>query len=173
MAGEKAKFDTSHSQPIAVNETMTPFTQPVADEGSSGLAMGLTKLGVGAVEKSSFDKSKGEVEKVFRDISKLRDASNQNRISSGEARTRVSALVKKASTGMPWRAADFRKAASDYFGAYGEGWGDLDRDKVDTSADKLQLHYQKLLYTIHLYHHPPPAREPLLQYQPQHSYPNR
>lgn len=103
------------------------------------------------VDKGMAVQERGELDKKFREIKRLRTAADQGKISFEEARTRASAAVKTAINAMPWRAKEFREQAGTFFGAYGEGWGVLnktaDEDAASSFEQSLKLHYFKMLQT--------------------------
>lgn len=100
-----------------------------------------------AGEQGAFSSEQADLKNKFDEIAKLRRAADQGRISFTEARTRASASVKEAINNMPWRAKEFRQQASTYFGAYGEGWGLMNRTAAEqessSMAQSLELSYRK------------------------------
>jgi len=133
------------SAAVGAEEVVTPFQQPIRSV-QDNTAKAIANV-VGIVEEGFGEQEKTELNKKFKDIKRFRTAADQGKISYTEARTRAAAAVKESINAMPWRAQEFRKEASTFFGAYGEGWGILNKSDAESAAAsreaKLELAYAK------------------------------
>lgn len=139
---------TVNIEPPQAVETITPFQTPMPP--TEGLAATLSRT---APELTKIHEDVRQTEKeagladAYRQITRLRQAASQNRITYQDARGRVTALLKEQINAMPHRAQELRQHAANFFGAYGEGWGALnemaDEQAASSMEQKLMLDHMK------------------------------
>jgi hypothetical protein len=137
--------ETQANENIA--ETLTPVKTPsplsVIGDAAAPIAAGIDKENLTSKEQSLSD--------AYAQITKLRKASAQGRITFQDARTRVVALLKENINAMPYHANELRQHAAGFFGAYGEGWGVLNQMQDEKTAmanqNSLDMHYMKMIQT--------------------------
>lgn len=119
------------------NEMITPVQAPIAQPSPLSMAEALPGV-VKAYDQSQLLQKEQGLSDAYAQITKLRKASAQGRITYQDARGRVVALMREQINAMPHRAQELRQHAADFFGAYGEGWGALNEMQDEKDAASLE-----------------------------------